>query len=158
MQAIIDTLPANQQNFMNLILSRRGQFVTVKTQRPVKMRKGMESVDKTSEFQCRVGVAYDNMQAVKEGREDGTLPEENAGLPWGEWVSFPHVIGHKGELYIRCSLGNTAFRRAAVFTLADGTIIDKAEVQPMALASEFKESDDDKLVFNIKLSSILEVK
>ena len=158
MQAIIDSLPANQQEFMNLILSRKGQFITAKTKRPVKVRKGMPAIDKTSEFQCRVGVAYDNMQAVKEGREDGTLPEENAGLPWGEWIAFPHVIGHKGELYIRCSLSNTAFRRAPVFTLADGNTIDKVDVIPMALASEFKESDDDKLVFNIKLSSILEVK
>lgn len=146
-----------QQTFLDTLLTRKGQIVTVKTTRPVKVRKGMPAINKTSEFQCRVGVNYDNIATVKEGRADGTLPAENAGLPWGEWEIFPYVIAHKGERYVRCTMLQNSFRRAPVFTLEDGTVIDKEQVIPMALASEFKEGDDN-AVFNIKLSSILEVK
>lgn len=145
-------------NFLETLMSRKGQIVTVKTIRAVKMRKGQPAVNKASEFQCRVGVTYDNIQAVQDGRADGTLPAENAGLPWGEWIEFPYTIGHKGETYVRCTLLKNNFRRAPVFTLMDGTEIAKADVMPLALASEFKEKDADSVVFNIKLSSILDVK
>jgi hypothetical protein len=145
-------------NFLETLMSRKGQIVTVKTIRAVKMRKGQPAVNKASEFQCRVGVTYDNIQAVQDGRADGTLPAENAGLPWGEWIEFPYTIGHKGETYVRCTLLKNNFRRAPVFTLVDGTEIARADVMPLALASEFKEKDEDSVVFNIKLSSILDVK
>jgi len=145
-------------NFLETLMSRRGQIVTVKTIRAVKMRKGQPAVNKASEFQCRVGVTYDNIQAVQDGRADGTLPAQNAGLPWGEWIEFPYTIGHKGETYVRCTLLKNNFRRAPVFTLMDGTEIARADVMPLALASEFKEKDEDSVVFNIKLSSILDVK
>jgi hypothetical protein len=145
-------------NFLETLMSRKGQIVTVKTIRAVKMRKGQPAVNKASEFQCRVGVTYDNIQAVQDGRADGTLPAENAGLPWGEWIEFPYTIGHKGETYVRCTLLKNNFRRAPVFTLVDGTEIAKADVMPLALASEFKEKDADSVVFNIRLSSILDVK
>ena len=145
-------------NFLETLMSRKGQIVTVKTIRAVKMRKGQPAVNKASEFQCRVGVTYDNIQAVQDGRADGTLPAQNAGLPWGEWIEFPYTIGHKGETYVRCTLLKNNFRRAPVFTLMDGTEIARADVMPLALASEFKEKDEDSVVFNIRLSSILDVK
>jgi hypothetical protein len=146
-----------QAQMLELLMSRKGQIVTVKTTRPVKMKKGQAEVFKTSEFQCRVGVNYENMAAVKEGRANGELPAENAGLPWGEWLEFPYTIGHKGETYVRCTMLNNAFRRAPVFTLADGSVVDKETVKQGALASEFREGDDN-LVFNIKVSSLVEVK
>jgi hypothetical protein len=146
-----------QAQMLELLMSRKGQIVTVTTTRPVKMKKGQAEVTKTSEFQCRVGVNYENMAAVKEGRASGELPAENAGLPWGEWLEFPYTIGHKGETYVRCTMLNNAFRRAPVFTLADGSVVDKETVKAGALASEFREGDDN-LVFNIKVSSLVEVR
>lgn len=146
------------QALLDKLMTRKGQIVTVRTARPVKMKKGQPEVIKTSEFQCRVGVTYDNIAAVKEARANGDLPAENAGLPWGEWIEFPYTIGHKGETYVRCTLLNNNFRRAPVFTLADGTVVDKEVVKAGALASEFKEGDAENAVFNIKLSSLLDVK
>ena len=146
-----------QTQMLELLMSRKGQIVTVKTQRPVKMKRGQPEVFKASEFQCRVGVNYDNIAVVKEGRATGELPAENAGLPWGEWLEFPYTIGHKGETYVRCTLLNNAFRRAPVFTLADGTVVDRETVKAGALASEFRDGDDS-VVFNIKVSSLVEVK
>jgi hypothetical protein len=145
------------EQMLALLMSRKGQIVTVTTTRPVKMRKGQAEVMKTSQFQCRVGVNYDNIAAVKEGRANGELPAENAGLPWGEWLEFPYTIGHKGETYVRCTMLNNGFRRAPEFALLDGTVVDKETVRAGALASEFREGDDN-AVFNIKVSSLVEVK
>ena len=145
------------EQMLELLMSRKGQIVTVTTTRPVKMKKGQPEVTKTSQFQCRVGVNYDNIAAVREGRANGELPAENAGLPWGEWLEFPYTIGHKGETYVRCTMLNNGFRRAPMFALADGTEVDKDTVRQGALASEFREGDDN-AVFNIKVSSLVEVK
>ena len=145
MQAMLDTL-----------LSRKGQIVTMLTERDCKVRKNKEPIRKRSEFQCRVGVNYDNIQAVKDGRADGTKPAENAGLPWGEWALFPYIITHKGEYYFRCTTLNNGFRRAPIFT-RNGTEITKEEAQIDCLASEFSEGEPSE-VFNIKVSSLLEVK
>lgn len=153
---MIQVADAQLQAHLDTLLSRKGQIVTVKTQRPMKMRKGQAQVTKYSEFQCRVGVNYDNIQAVQDKRESGELPAENAGLPWGEWALFPYVIAHKGEYYIRCTVLNNGFRRAPIYKIGN-TEVDKDSVRAMALASEFREGDNND-VFNIKLSSILEVK
>jgi hypothetical protein len=153
---MIQATDSQTQAYLDTLLSRKGQIVTVKTQRPVKMKKGQPAVMKASEFQCRVGVNYDNIKAVQEKRESGELPKENAGLPWGEWALFPYVIAHKGEYYVRCTMLHNGFRKAPVYTI-EGVEVDKEAVKAMALASEFREGDDND-VFNIKLSSILEVK
>jgi hypothetical protein len=138
-------------------MSRKGQIVSVKTRRAVKMRRGQPSVYKTSEFQCRVGVNYDNIAKVQEGRAQGDLPAVNAGLPWGEWLEFPYTIAHKNDVFVRCTQLNNGFRRAPVFQLEDGTEVQRDWVQPRALASEFSEGEGS-TVFNIRLSSILSVK
>lgn len=138
------------------LLAKKGQIATITTQRDMKMRKGQPVVQKKSTFQCRIGVNYDNIAAVKEKREEGVLPAENAGLPWGEWLEFPHLITHKGEVYIRCTpLRNDFIPRTSFFL--DGYEVSKDAVIPMCLASEFKD-DRSNDAFNIRASSILEVK
>jgi hypothetical protein len=148
-------LPTHAEHLKTL-LSRKGQIVTLVTERDCKVRKGMEPVRKHSEFQARVGVNYDNIKAVQEKRAEGVLPAENAGLPWGQWVEFPYVIEHKGEYYVRCTVVRNNFRKAPVYTV-HGDVIEREMAQVMCLASEFKDGDDND-VFNIKVSSIISVK
>lgn len=155
MPNISSTDPQVQQ-YLDTLMSRKGQIVTLVTARPMKVRKGQDAITKTSEFQCRVGVNYDNIKAVQEKRAEGQLPAENAGLPWGEWVDFPYVIAHKGEYYVRCTILRNAFRKAPTFTRG-GVEISKEEAQVACLASEFREGDDND-VFNVKLSAIRSVK
>jgi hypothetical protein len=122
------------------------------------MRKGQEQVFKLSTYTVRLGVDYDHIGAVQLKREDGRLPEVNAGLPWGEWIEFPYTIAHRGEVYVRCTLAhNTAHRGHTSYQLADGTAIDSQQVQIMALASEFPQGERENDVFTIKLSSITEI-
>ena len=144
------------QAYLDTLTSRKGQIVTIQTRRAMKVRKGQDPIQKSSEFQCRVGVNYDNIKAVQEKRAEGTLPKENAGLPWGEWVDFPYFIAHKGEYYVRCTVLRNAHRRAPVFT-RNGSEITKEAAQVACLASEFREGDDND-VFTIKLSAITGVK
>ncbi len=146
------TLPAPVQS----ILALKGQFVRFKTSRPLKVRKGQDAIVKVSEFTARVGVDYDNIKAVVEKREANILPAENQGLPWGEWLIFPHLIAHKGCHYLRCTAvnGNASCVPTVQF-LRNGQPITREEAQAAALASEFREDDRD--VFTIKVESILEV-
>lgn len=137
------------------LLSRKGQICTFTTTRDLKVRKGQDPIKKTSTFQARVGVNYDNIQAVKEKRANGELPAENQGLPWGTWAAFPYVIEHKDEFYFRCTTIRNNFIPKTEYT-RNGQVISKEEAQAAALASEFREGEPSD-VFNIKVSSILSV-
>lgn len=160
--ALLAKLPVEQQDIVDILLcKRRGTFVVAETVRPMKMRvkatkAGISPVYKQSLFQFRVGVDYDNIQTVKDGRADGTLPAQNAGLPWGEWEIFPFVIHHKGEYYIRCTSANTTFNTQARY-IQDGVEITKAEAELVCLGSEFSKGEPSD-VFNIKVSSILNIR
>jgi hypothetical protein len=135
------------------LLSKKGQIVTLTTERNMKVRKGQEPIQKRSTFQCRVGVNYDNIQAVKDKRESGELPPVNQGLPWGNWAVFPHLIEHKGEYYLRCTVLRNNFTPTVNFT-RNGNLISREDAVVSCLASEFKANDDNE-VFTIKVSSIV---
>lgn len=140
---------------LETLMQRKGQICTLTTARPLKVRKGQTSILKTSTFQCRAGVNYENIKSVQEARETGEMPAESAGLPWGTWKVFPYVIEHKGEFYFRCTTIKNNFIPRTVYT-RDGAEISKEEAAAAALASEFKDGDRSE-VFNIKTSSILAV-
>ena len=130
---------------LNKFLAKKGQICSVVIEKPVKTRKGFDGViTKTTKMVVRAGVAYDNIAAVKEGRENGTLPAENAGLPWGQWKIFPHVISHKGRDYFRFSKLNGG-KIETVYTL-NGQEIARREVEKVALASEFKSGGDFEVI------------
>ena len=142
---------------VNYLLSRKGQIVSLHTVRDMKVRKGQAPIQKESWFLTRIGVNYDNIQNVKDKREDGRLPQENQGLPWGQWVEFPYVIEHKGELYVRCSKLRNENAPGKVKFFRNGSEISREEAVAACLASEFARNDDGD-VFNIKASSIITAK
>jgi hypothetical protein len=148
-----------QNKHVITLLSRKGQIATIHSKRTMKVRKKFEElgiIEKESTFQVRVGVNYDNIQVVKDKRQTGELPEENAGLPWGTWAEFPYVIEHKNEYYVRCTLLRNNFVPTTLYW-RNGMQITAEEAQEACLASEFKE-DRTNDVFNIKVASILDVK
>ena len=145
-------LPVGVHRLMGL----KGQFASIRTVRPLKVRKGKAEILKDSTFTCRVGVNYDNIAAVKEGRAGGTLPAENAGLPWGEWCVFPYVIAHKGAHYFRCTSVHNDNAIPRVTYTRNGVEITKAEAMVDGLASEFYDKDGTE-VFTVKVESIVEI-
>lgn len=155
---MVNKMTANITSQVVNLLSKKGQIVTFKTSRKVKVKKGYPDIVKESVFQARIGCKYDNLSAVKEKRASGELPEENQGLPWGEWKIFPYVIEHKGQLYIRCTtLKNNPDSINETHFFMNGKEISKDDVVKAALASEFKKGSDND-VFNIKIDDILYAK
>jgi hypothetical protein len=141
---------------IDTILSKKGTIVTVKTQKAVKVKKGKQPITKLSVFQARLGINYDNMQSVKQKRETGELPEQNQGLPWGNWKVFPYVIEHKGKEYIRFSKVNSTMKNETHY-YRNGIEITRDEVYNDCLASE-KPKDTELDCFNIPVDNIIEIK
>lgn len=150
----LSLFPAKVRNLFAL----KGQIVTLRTMKDCKMRKGEALIVKDSTFQCRVGVNYDNIANVKEKREDGRLPEENAGLPWGQWVEglFPYVIEHKGSYYFRCTMLHNEHSIHKRRFLRNGIEVSVDEAKAACLASEFKDMSDND-VFCVRVENIMEI-
>ncbi len=140
---------------LSYLLTRKGQIVTITARRSMKTLKSTQAmIEKLSVFQARAGINYDNVKAVKEKRESGELPAENAGLPWGEWHQFPYVIRHKGKFYFRLYTVANNFTPKTVY-FVNGVESDRATVEPLCLASEFYDKITD--CFTYPLEGILSV-
>lgn len=146
-----------------VISTPAGQFVRAVWSRNCKVKKGVtECPVKTVSGVFRVGIDYDAVKDVKDGRENGTLPSESAGLPWGVWRIFPRLINHKETDYVRLYYasgeGGKLDRIKSVYTL-NGKEISREELQAMGicLASEFRDEkpDEELNTFTVKADSFL---
>jgi hypothetical protein len=147
-------------SLLQTLLSKRGQFVSVNYEKPVKQLKTSphKNVVKNVKMVARAGISYDNIQNVKDKRESGELPEENQGLPWGEWIEggYPYLIKHKDEVYARLSLVQNNIPEVNYFI--DGKPCTKEEALQFALASEKPKEGEKPDVININLKNIKELK
>lgn len=143
------------QNLIENFLAKKGQICSVTWQRSCKVKKNIPfSIEKRVCAVVRAGINYDNLNNVQEKRENGELPAENAGLPWGKWFVFPYIIEHKGEKYLRFyPFPNGEVKR--VFLL-DGAEVPFETVENFLLASEKQERDGD--CFNVRESSVVSFK
>lgn len=147
------------EEIKNTLKSHKGQNLSVILGKKLKTRKKILEVsvigdnqeilhgeapvvEKVTSIVIRGGIEYDNQKVVVEGREDGTLPEENAGLPWGQWVEYPFHIEHKGSDYARFYAASGLSFEPKVEYYLNGELTTKAVVEPLCLASEFRKSDD----------------
>lgn len=142
--------------FLTTLLSKKGQFINVVYEKPIKQLKGSPHTKVTKEVSLvgRAGVTYDNIQNVKDKRESGELPAENTGLKWGEWLpgGFPYLIKHKDELYARITLGTNNTPKATY--RIDGKPVTQKEALAYALASEKPKDDEKPDVLTINLKNI----
>lgn len=141
--------------FLKSFLDKTGQICSVTWRRSCKVRVGCPfSIEKEVCATVRAGINYDNLDAVKEKRENGELPAKNAGLSWGEWLIYPYVISHKGNNYFRFY----PFNGGKVVTqfFRDGERVTFEQVESYLLASEKSEKTGDCFVVNE--SSILNLK
>lgn len=96
-------------------------------------------ITKRSFAVVRFGVEYDHMKAVQLKRESGELPAQNAGLKWGEWEMFPYFIRHNGSMYLRCNPSHN--NPVTTEYYLNGVKVDKAQIENMCLASEFRKTE-----------------
>lgn len=136
---------------------KKGTFLKVIWCRQCKTKKAYanEKIMKHCSVTARIGVTYDNIGNVQIKRENGELPAENQGLPWGKYVEgyFPYLIAHKGKYYIRISLvnGNTVNTR---YTDTSGNGISFAEIEGKLLASEKPKKGEKPDVLTIAIENI----
>jgi len=111
---------------------------------------------KRTKMLCRIGVAYDNKAAVIEGRDNGDLPAENAGLNGFEWEQYPTILKaiKTGLLYIRLEKGTFKNVQTVVQYFLDGQEVKKADYEHTMLASETTEREDFAGTFNCKIETI----
>lgn len=132
---------------------QNGSFRSMVMERPLKTKKAYadEVLTKRTETVVRLGVDYDNIKNVKMKRENGELPEKNAGLQWGEWESFPYIVKHKDKKYLRCatSKGNTPITTY----YRNGKKVSFEEIENMLLASEKTSKEKD--VFSVDIENII---
>lgn len=122
----------------------KGSNIIVEWVRPMKTRKGVQDVlTKSVRMVGRIGIDYDNMKDVQAKRESGELPAENAGLPWGEWLEFPYLIGHKGQTYLRLANGTSDKVHPECHYFRNGIEVTKESLDAELLASEKEEKKGD---------------
>ena len=89
---------------------RKGTFAIariVSTKKPLKAF-AEKKITKVVLATVRTGIEFKNL-AVNADRQTGSLP-------WGEWETYPYLISHKGNRYLRLYLGNSM----KVIYLVDG--------------------------------------
>ena len=142
-------------------LNKKGQFAKITFKRSMKVAAAhkLHTVEKVVwGMLVRCGIDYDNMKSVQDKREDGTLPVENQGLPWGEWEVFPHLIKHKGETYFRFSVAKNVNNQTMVVKyLVDGQEATIDQAKELCIASEFKPKETSLDVFTVKESNLISV-
>ena len=102
----------NLEKFMSI----KGQFCKVEwesTKKPAAAHKGLVLVKRSSGV-FRAGINFSKLGAVIDGIRDGERGEVQK-LPWGQWKSFPYIIEHKDNEYVRL------YPPAKTITLEDGT-------------------------------------
>jgi hypothetical protein len=145
------------------LASKKGANLKATWGKKLKTRKDAIGfkVEKVTSLVVRGGIDYDNLGVVQEGRQNGDLPSQNAGLPWGTWVEHPLHIEHKGTDYARfypASGVNVATGKEFVPEVTyyiDGKVATIDEVKPLCLASEFPSRDETPLCFTIKADNVL---
>jgi len=143
-----------------VVKSRKGQNLSVVINRPLKTKKahGGNRVEKVTKIVIRGGISYDNIGLVKEGRENGTLPEQNAGLPWGEWADDSGIhITHKGSDYARFYPASGVQFPVVTEYFLNGISVDKGQIEPLCLASEFPSQKEEPLCYTIKAENVRDI-
>lgn len=145
--------------YLEMVMGKRGQFIKLCWQRLVETAAAYKhlTIEKRTTVTARTGVEYDNVKAVQEKRETGELPEQNAGLPFGEWTVYPYVIRHKGQDYARIYTVKGA--KADVEWYCNGRRINDAQalsyLTPSARKKSFGKGDLD--CFTVKMNDVIKI-
>lgn len=153
----------NIEDIKLTLASKKGANLKATWGKTLKTRKDARGfkVEKITSMVVRGGINYDNMAVVQEGRENGNLPSQNSGLPWGTWAEFPLHIEHKGTDYARfypasgINVATGGEFVPEVTYLVDGIKVTKCEAKALCLASEFPSREEKPLCFTIKADNVL---
>jgi len=158
----------NEQAIKNAIATcPKGANVYVAWERPVKLRVAYKGLPlfKRTKMLLRLGVPYDSMEEVEQGRADGTLPAENQGLKGKEWVNFPTLKRSlkTGKLLLSVKIakvfGKAVTKAETIFVMREAgieTVVEKADYVHAMLASETSKRDMPK-TFDLTADTVLSI-
>lgn len=117
-------------------------------------------ITKTSHAVLQYGVNYDNKKSVQIKRENGELPAENQGLPWGYWYQYPLIIAKDNkdgttDFYVRGGTTENNYIKSEYEI--NGKKATYNEVESMLLAKE-KPNGKKPDVINVKIDNINYIK
>lgn len=142
----------------NIVMNtNKGCIKNVTQHKELKTLKNVTAkVEKVTTMQCRFGIEYDNIKNVQVARENGELPKENQGLPWGAWSEYPYFITHKGTDYMRLYTTHSN-NKAVTKYFVDGVEVDRETAKAMCLKSEFSDNKPTEVV-TVKVENIQNIK
>lgn len=136
----------------------KGTFHTIVTERRCKTYKNVEDIiiKKMRATSLTFGVGYDNKKSTIEGRENGTLPPENAGLKGREWTLYPYfMVGKSGNELVRTNITkNTVF---VTEYFKNGEPVSFDDIKELLVSSEKRPKDKDLTTMDLNLDTIIEL-
>ncbi len=149
--------PEKQSFIVSRFLLMKGQFSVAEWLRPCEVKKSCPSpIFKHSRLSMRGGISYDSMKAVKEGRDNGSLPAVNAGLPYGQWLKYPYLIECNGDVLLRLYPNGNGTIEETYYM--DGQPVTLDAIRPHLYASETRYEEAQPLVKNVKLKNMIDLK
>jgi len=138
----------------------KGANIVCVWERDVKVKKAYAGIPlrKQTRMVGRIGIEYDNINAVQQKRENGELPATNAGLQsWQEWVTYPYLLQHNvnGTQYLRLYTGTSKKVRPFVKFMLDGQLVSKDQIAHMLLSNELTSSKGD--CFMVKVNDLIRI-
>ena len=140
----------DKATFIKAMGDRKGQFARATWQSVVKTAAAHKAhkVVKTTTATVRAGIAYANLAQ--------NADKETGALPFGEWETFPFVVVHKGQDYLRLYLADDA-RTTTTYTI-DGAPATAEEVRAMMTPSALKPREGGPvLTFTVKAEGLLSI-
>jgi len=152
----------NTNKILEYAKDKGGRFVRVAWKSKLPLLKKVENqnlkIEKTVVMVGQLKVSYENRIAVKESRENGTLPSEPQGLNGMEWVVYPLIkrsIKTNKEYLVITPCNNIASK--VVFSMEEKEI-DRNVLDGIVPSEKWKVSEKSKTdVVNIPIEDIYEL-
>ena len=139
------------------ITSGKGQFVSVSfksDKKPSAKFKGVQ-LTKVTNGVFRSGIDFANLSSVQDGIANGERGEVQS-LPWGSWVSFPYIIAHNNQEYVRLYPVVNGNSKVEVAYFVNGTQVSKDEFNGYLTPSDAKPSEAIEC-FTVKANNIISI-
>lgn len=154
--------PMTSDEIIAKLLNAKGRFAKAAWRSNPKPAAAFKEhvLEKRSIAIVRAGVGFENLKEIKEGIESGERGPVGP-LPYGEWVKYPYVIRHRGELQLRLTRSREHAQFSIIKYYVDGVEVPLDEFMKYLTPSDAKQAllppEELPPIFNIKMSNVLDI-
>lgn len=137
-----------------------GAYIAIQYARKCKTKKGVPDITKITRTVARVGINYENINAVKEMRVgENSVHIQSHELNGLVWKQFPYLLENPqtGKIYFRLIATNSQYCQTKTEYLINGIQQKKEDIENFLYSSE-KNSGNKPLVYNINIDDIVYIK